>query len=184
MIYGFIFLIISGINGNINYISINRPEVITMSLITINGTQYNVTENIKLMPFLRDNLHLTSVKNGCNEGACGTCTVIINGRAMKACVQKTANLDGKTVITCEGLSDREKDVYSYAFAKVGAVQCGFCTPGLIMSAVEIVGTGKKYNREELKKLISGHLCRCTGYENILNAMERIVEEVYKVSHKE
>ena len=71
MIYGFIFLIISGINGNINYISINKPEVITMSLITINGTQYNVTENIKLMPFLRDNLHLTSVKNGCNEGACG-----------------------------------------------------------------------------------------------------------------
>ena len=98
MIYSFIFLIISGINGNINYISINRPEVITMSLITINGTQYNVTENIKLMPFLRDNLHLTSVKNGCNEGACGTCTVIIDGRAMKACVQKTANLDGKTVI--------------------------------------------------------------------------------------
>ena len=69
-----------------------------------------------------------------------------------------------------------------AFIEEAAVQCGFCTPGLIMSAVEIVGTGKKYNREELKKLISGHLCRCTGYENILNAMERIVEEVYKVSH--
>ena len=70
-----------------------------------------------------------------------------------------------------------------AFIEEAAVQCGFCTPGLIMSAVEIVGTGKKYNREELKKLISGHLCRCTGYENILNAMERIVEEVYQVSHK-
>ena len=70
-----------------------------------------------------------------------------------------------------------------AFIEEAAVQCGFCTPGLIMSAVEIVGTGKKYNREELKKLISGHLCRCTGYENILNAMERIVEEVYQISHK-
>lgn len=65
-----------------------------------------------------------------------------------------------------------------------AVQCGFCTPGLIMTAVEIVGTGKRYNREELRKMISGHLCRCTGYENILNAMERIVEETYKVVGKE
>ena len=91
-----------------------------------------------------------------------------------------SKLQGKSVVTVEGLSEREKEVYAYAFAKVGAVQCGFCTPGLIMSAVEIVGTGKKYNREELKKLISGHLCRCTGYENILNAMERIVEETYRV----
>lgn len=79
---------------------------------------------------------------------------------------------------------RELSPIQRAFIEEAAVQCGFCTPGLIMSAVEIVGTGKKYNREELKKLISGHLCRCTGYENILNAMERIVEEVYKVSHKE
>lgn len=170
MIYGFIFLIISGINGNINYISINRPEVITMSLITINGTQYNVTENIKLMPFLRDNLHLTSVKNGCNEGACGTCTVIIDGRAMKACVQKTANLDGKTVITCEGLSDREKDVYSYAFAKVGAVQCGFCIPGMVMCAKALIDKNPNPTKADVKLAIKNNICRCTGYVKIEEAI--------------
>ena len=86
---------------------------------------------------------------------------------------------GCEVGECGELSPIQK-----AFIEEAAVQCGFCTPGLIMSAVEIVGTGKKYNREELKKLISGHLCRCTGYENILNAMERIVEEVYQTTHKE
>ena len=87
-------------------------------------------------------------------------------------------------MTVEGLKgpNGELSPIQRAFIEEAAVQCGFCTPGLIMSAVEIVGRGKKYNREELKKLIAGHLCRCTGYENILNAMERIVEEVYKVSH--
>ena len=91
----------------------------------------------------------------------------------------------QSVMTVEGLKgpNGELSPIQKAFIEEAAVQCGFCTPGLIMSAVEIVGTGKKYNREELKKLISGHLCRCTGYENILNAMERIVEEVYQISHK-
>ena len=89
-------------------------------------------------------------------------------------------------MTVEGLKgpNGELSPIQKAFIEEAAVQCGFCTPGLIMSAVEIVGTGKKYYREELKKLISGHLCRCTGYENILNAMERIVEEVYQTTHKE
>ena len=96
------------------------------------------------------------------------------------------SLCGQTAraLTVEGLKgpNGELSPIQKAFIEEAAVQCGFCTPGLIMSAVEIVGTGKKYNREELKKLISGQLCRCTGYENILNAMGRIVEEVYKVSH--
>jgi len=96
------------------------------------------------------------------------------------------NMVVKIPMTVEGLKgpNGELSPIQKAFIEEAAVQCGFCTPGLIMSAVEIVGTGKKYNREELKKLISGHLCRCTGYENILNAMERIVEEVYQTTHKE
>ena len=110
----------------------------------------------------------------------------MNGEAIDSCIYLTMWADGKSVMTVEGLKgpNGELSPIQKAFIEEAAVQCGFCTPGLIMSAVEIVGTGKKYNREELKKLISGHLCRCTGYENILNAMERIVEEVYRTSHPE
>ena len=150
--------------------------------MTVNGkeTELAVDERESLLDTLRNRLGLTSVKKGCEVGECGACTVLVNGEAIDMWA------DGKSVMTVEGLKgpNGELSPIQRAFIEEAAVQCGFCTPGLIMSAVEIVGTGKKYNREELKKLISGHLCRCTGYENILNAMERIVEEVYKVSHKE
>lgn len=149
----------------------------------VNGQPVSADTDQKLIVYLRDTLGLTSVKNGCSEGACGTCMILADGKATKACILSTAKAAGKSIVTCEGLTEREKAVYGYAFAHAGAVQCGFCTPGLIMTAVEIVGTGKRYNRDELRKLISGHLCRCTGYENILNAMERIVEETYKVVGK-
>ena len=150
---------------------------------TVNGIMRSTDQDKPLLRYLRDDLHLHSVKDGCSEGACGTCTIVVDGKAVKSCVLTTKLAAGKNIITTEGLTEEEKEAFVYAFGSKGSVQCGFCTPGLIMSAVEIVGTGKKYNREELKKLISGHLCRCTGYENILNAMERIVEEVYQVSRK-
>ena len=153
-----------------------------MAVFFVNGTEVNVPKNQKLLRYLRDELHLTSVKDGCSEGACGACTVLVNGEAIDSCIYLTMWADGKSVMTVEGLKgpNGELSPIQKAFIEEAAVQCGFCTPGLIMSAVEIVGTGKRYNREELKKLISGHLCRCTGYENILNAMERIVEETYRV----
>ena len=150
---------------------------------TVNGVERCTSEDKPLLRYLRDDLHLHSVKDGCSEGACGTCTIVVDGKAVKSCVLTTRRAVGKNIITTEGLSDAEKEAFVYAFGAMGSVQCGFCTPGLIMTAVEIVGTGKRYNREELRKMISGHLCRCTGYENILNAMERIVEEVYQISHK-
>ena len=139
----------------------------------------------RLLDLLRKDLHMTGTKEGCAEGECGACTVLVNGEAIDSCIYMTLWAEGKSIMTVEGLKgpNGELSPIQKAFIEEAAVQCGFCTPGLIMSAVEIVGTGKKYNREELKKLISGHLCRCTGYENILNAMERIVEEVYQVSHK-
>ena len=154
---------------------------------TINGKQVEKMVDVRasLTDMLRDDYRLTSVKKGCEVGECGACTVLVNGEAIDSCIYMTLWAEGKSIMTVEGLKgpNGELSPIQKAFIEEAAVQCGFCTPGLIMSAVEIVGTGKKYNREELKKLISGHLCRCTGYENILNAMERIVEEVYQVSRK-
>lgn len=154
--------------------------------MTINGKEYQtaVDERESLLDTLR-RLGFTSVKKGCEVGECGACTVLVNGEAVDSCIYLAMWAARKRIMTVEGLKgpNGELSPIQKAFIEEAAVQCGFCTPGLIMSAVEIVGTGKKYSREELKKLISGHLCRCTGYENILNAMERIVEETYKVAGK-
>ena len=134
-----------------------------------------------LLDTLRQRLGLTSVKRGCEVGECGACTVLVDGQAVDRCIYLTMWAAGKHILTVEGLMgpNGELSPIQTAFIEEAAVQCGFCTPGLIMTAVEIVGTGKRYTREELRRLISGHLCRCTGYQNILNAMERIVEEAYK-----
>lgn len=132
-----------------------------------------------LVDTLRERLGLTSVKKGCGVGECGACTVLIDGVAMNSCVYLSTWAEGMTVMTVEGLKAGADGLHPIqrAFVEEAAIQCGFCTPGLIMSAVEIVGSGKVYTREELRRLISGHLCRCTGYENILNAVERAMREM-------
>ena len=141
-----------------------------MSVFSVNGKTYTVTENVSLMRFLRDELRLTSVKDGCSEGACGTCTVIIDGKAVKACVQKISNLGGKSVITAEGLSEREKQVYSHAFSEAGAVQCGFCIPGMVMCAKALIDKNPSPTPEDVKYAIRNNLCRCTGYKKIEEAI--------------
>ena len=148
-----------------------------MAVFTVNGRRVTAEKNQKLLRFLRDELRLTSVKDGCSEGACGTCTVLIDGKPTKACVPQTDKLEGKSVITVEGLSDWEKQVYTWAFGEAGAVQCGFCIPGIIMSAMEMVNSGKTFTRDEIRKNLSGHLCRCTGYQNIIDGVEKAVEIV-------
>lgn len=141
-----------------------------MAVFTVNGNSVTVEKNQKLLRYLRDTMHLTSVKDGCSEGACGTCTVIIDGKATKACVPQTDKLDGKNIVTVEGLSDWEKEVFTYAFGEAGAVQCGFCIPGMVMCAKALIDQNPDPTREEAAFAIRGNICRCTGYVKILDGI--------------
>lgn len=142
-----------------------------MGKFTLNGKIIeNYPENINLLDFLRDYMKITSVKDGCSEGACGACTVISDGKAVRACVIKMSGIDGKNIITPDGLSQREKDVYAYAFAEAGAVQCGFCTPGMVMAAKALIDKNINPSEIEVKKAINANICRCTGYKKIIEAV--------------
>ena len=141
-----------------------------MYKITVNGQIHEIEHDGRLIDYLRDELRLTSVKEGCSEGACGTCTIIADGKKVKACVQKISRMDGKSIVTVEGLSQREKDVYAYCFAEAGAVQCGFCIPGMVISAKSLLDTNLNPTRLDVKKAIRGNICRCTGYKKIEDAI--------------
>ena len=150
---------------------------------TINGraAETMVDIRISLTDMLRNEYRLTSVKKGCEVGECGACNVIINGECFNSCVYLAIWADGKDITTTEGLlsADGELSAIQQVFIDEGAVQCGFCTPGFLMSASEIVRSGKIYSDEELKKQLSGHLCRCTGYENIFRAVRKIAGQRMK-----
>ena len=141
-----------------------------MPTITVNGQTLHTEKNISLLSYLRYDLALTSVKEGCGEGACGTCTVLVDGKKQRACVYTTAKADGKSVITVEGLSARERDVYAHCFAQAGAVQCGFCIPGMVISAKALLDVNLNPTRAEVKQAIRGNICRCTGYKKIEDAI--------------
>ncbi len=136
----------------------------------VNGRPVETNKNQKLITFLRDELRLVSVKNGCSEGTCGTCTVLVDGKAQRACTLSTDKLEGRHILTVEGLSEREKAVYAYAFSAAGAVQCGFCTPGMVMAAKGLLDSNPQPARAEVKAAIRGNLCRCTGYKKIEDAV--------------
>lgn len=137
-----------------------------MSKFTVNGKEVECEKNMSLMDFLRNTLHLTSVKNGCAEGACGACTIIVDGTARKACVFKTDKMEGKTVETLEGFPDRVREVFEYAFGRVGAVQCGFCIPGMVVAGKALVDKNPDPTVAEVKDALKGNICRCTGYKKI------------------
>ena len=148
---------------------------------TVNGKARELSFDVRasLLEVLRAE-GLTSSKQGCGVGECGACTVLVDNIPVDSCIFLAVWADGKTIRTAEGEAKGNRlSRVQQAYVDAGAVQCGFCTPGIIMSAVEIVGSGKQYTREELRKLISGHLCRCTGYQNILNAVERAVDEAHR-----
>ena len=136
----------------------------------VNGLECSVSEDKKLLRYLRDDLHLHSVKDGCSEGACGTCTVVIDGKATKACCTTTKKVAGKHVITVEGLSDFEKEAFVYGFGVKGAVQCGFCTPGMVMSAKALLDANADPTEDDIKVAIRGNICRCTGYKKIIEGI--------------
>ena len=142
-----------------------------MARFTVNGQTVTVEKNQKLLRFLRDELHLTGVKDGCSEGACGACTVIIDGETCKACVPDTDTLEGRSVITVEGLTEWEKQVYCYAYAEAGAVQCGFCIPGMVMCSKALLDKNPAPTEPEIRYALRNNYCRCTGYVKIVAAVK-------------
>lgn len=136
----------------------------------VNGVPCSTEEEKPLLRYLRDELRLTSVKDGCSEGACGTCTILVDGKAVKACILSTKRAAGKEIVTVEGLSEAERDAFVYAFGAVGAVQCGFCIPGMVIAGKALLDQKPNPTEAEIKKAIRGNVCRCTGYKKIIEGI--------------
>ncbi|MDB2074435.1 selenium-dependent xanthine dehydrogenase [Clostridium paraputrificum] len=141
----------------------------------LNGRDVEIEEGRTLINYLREECDLTSVKNGCGEGACGACMVLVDGKATKACILKSDKIEGKEIQTVEGLSDRDKKVFAYAFSEAGAVQCGFCIPGMVISAKALLLKTLNPTLDEVKKALMGNICRCTGYVKIEKAVLMVAE---------
>ena len=137
----------------------------------VNGCQVSTSKKQSLLRFLRDEMHLTSVKDGCSQGACGACTVLIDGETCKACVLQTDRLEGRSIITVDGLSKWESEVYTYAYGEAGAVQCGFCIPGMVMCTKGLLDRNPDPTEEEIKYALRNNYCRCTGYVKIIAAVK-------------
>ncbi len=142
--------------------------------LTVNGTRVarRVAPRVHLVDFLRDELGLTGSHIGCEHGVCGACTVRVNGEIVRGCLMLAVQADGCRVDTVEGLSDsKELAKLQRAFHEHNALQCGFCTPGMLMAAQDLLSQKKVFSREEIRAHISGNYCRCTGYQAIVDAIE-------------
>ena len=137
---------------------------------TVNGVEHTTTQNKPLLRYLRDDLHIHSAKDGCSEGACGTCTIHVDGAAVKACVLTTALAAGRDIVTVEGLPENVREAFVYAFGAVGAVQCGFCIPGMVMAGAALIAEDPEPTEEQIKYAIRGNVCRCTGYKKIIEGI--------------
>ena len=153
---------------------------------TLNGKpcEVEVKPHLRLLDMLRDELRLTGTKEGCGVGECGACTVILDGKAVTACLVPAPAVEGRSVVTIEGVGqDGKLDPIQEAVLENHALQCGFCTPGFIMSAKALLDENPTASREEIRRAISGNLCRCTGYEQLTDAIYEAAEERRKL-HKE
>lgn len=140
--------------------------------LTVNGEKcfLEVKPNQTLVDVLREDLGLTGTKKGCGEGKCGSCTVLMNGRPVNSCLVLAPQAEGADIVTIEGLAEQEPHPLQKAFAERGAVQCGYCTPGMILTAKALLDTNPNPGEDEIKEAIAGNLCRCTGYNKIVEAI--------------
>jgi carbon-monoxide dehydrogenase small subunit len=146
--------------------------------LTVNGQQVRrrIEPRMHLVDFLREELGLTGSHIGCEHGVCGACTVRVNGQIVRGCLMLAVQADGCTVETIEGLSDsKELAALQKAFHEKNALQCGFCTPGMLMAAQDLVSHGNKVSRDEIRAHISGNYCRCTGYQAIVDAIGEVID---------
>jgi len=148
--------------------------------VNVNGKDYclSAPSNLTLLYFLRENLGFTGTKSGCNSGHCGACTVLLDGKAINSCITLLVQADGKKVTTIEGLSSGTSlHPIQEAFIEENAIQCGFCTPGMIMSAKGLLDKTSDPTDLEIKQALSGNLCRCTGYTKIISAVKKAADKL-------
>jgi len=149
--------------------------------IKVNNKDYKlfIASNKRLLDVLRDDLGLTGVKEGCAIGECGACTVIMNGKNVCSCMILAGQAEGLEIITIEGLEGPKGELHPLqeAFIETGAVQCGFCTPGMILSSLVLLKNNPSPTEEEIKEAISGNFCRCTGYKQIIEAVQLAAERM-------
>lgn len=147
----------------------------------LNGSEVNVTVDghLRLIDVLRNTMSLTGTKEGCGEGECGACTVIVDDQAVNSCLYPALEIEGKSVITIEGLhmAKHKLSKIQRAFVDNGAIQCGFCTPGMIMSAKALLDSNPNPSDEEIREALQGNLCRCTGYVQIVEAVKRVARQL-------
>ncbi|MFA5479302.1 MAG: (2Fe-2S)-binding protein [Candidatus Muiribacteriota bacterium] len=144
----------------------------------LNGDKVScdVPEHYTVLRMIREIFHLTGTKKGCDKGECGACTIIMNGKPVTSCVIPAPVADGSEILTIEGLSKNgQMHVIQEKLIEAGAVQCGFCTPGMVMSAYSLFVQDREFTDEEIKKAISGNLCRCTGYEFIVKGIKNALD---------
>ena len=154
--------------------------------MTVNGRAVEIEIDIResLLDVLRDRLQFTGVKQGCSVGECGACTVLIDGVPTNSCIYLAAWAHGKTITTIEGVATNGLlSPVQEAFVDEGAIQCGFCTPGLVLSTTAMVQSGRSFNHDEVRRELSGHLCRCTGYQKIVDAAERALREAAEATNE-
>jgi carbon-monoxide dehydrogenase small subunit len=148
--------------------------------LNVNGEEYNaiVAPNQTLLEVLRDDLYLTGTKEGCGEGACGTCTVLLDGKPVRSCLTLAVEVQGREITTIEGLAPiGELHPVQRAFVEYGAIQCGFCAPGMILTTKALLDENPSPTEQEARRAISGNVCRCTGYAKIVEAMLKAAEMV-------
>jgi aerobic carbon-monoxide dehydrogenase small subunit len=151
--------------------------------LTINKKKYNIPDSYKekrLTEYLRDELDLTGAKNACEMNACGACAVLLNNEVIKICHVLVKDAEGKEILTIEGMVKQDGTIHplQQAFVDAGAIQCGFCTPGMVLTAHAFLLKNSKPTREQIRKALQGNLCRCTGYQQIIDAIE-IASEYYR-----